>query len=169
MVGQFHKIIEKSVKYRIDYKQFVDLQNLALMHLGLLDMNQLRDRFEGQLFLNKLLMRSYAEIATQNALNYIFIDPDKKKLVKSYRPEISIAGKTVELIYAPVDEYPLIPKGLYDIGAVVFVNLQTRDTFFAGTVKQETLIKSVDKVSISPLLSKQFFGYLKNLDVLQSI
>lgn len=169
MVGEFHKIIDKCVKYRVDYKQFIALQNIALLHLGLLGMNQLRDRFEGQSFLNKFLTRSYAELATQNVMNETFVDPEKKRLIKSYRPEIIIKGEVVELIYSPIGEYPLIPKGIYDIGAVVFVNLITRDTFFAGIVRQKALIESIDKIPLSPLLSKHFVGYLKNLEVLQSI
>jgi hypothetical protein len=165
MISEFQKLTDTSIKYKVDYKQFTALQRNALTILGLTSMNKLRDRFEGQSFLDKFLIRSYSELALQNAIGKTVIDEIKKNTVKAYKPDFVINGLKVELICSSNDEYPIIPKGDFELGAIVLVNLHTRETYFVGTVDKKQLDQNIDDKSLSPLLSKNFAGYLKNFDI----
>jgi len=166
MISEFQKLIDTSIKYKVDYKQFTKLQKNALTLLGLNSMNKLRDRFEGQSFLDKFLLRSYSELALQNAFGKIVIDDLKKNTIKSYKPDFSLNGLKVEIICSSNDEYPIVPKGEFELGAVILVNLHTRETYFVGTVEKKVLDENLEDKSLSPLLSKNFSGYLKNFDII---
>ena len=167
MISEFQKLADKGLKYKVDYKQFITLQNNALTLLGLTSMNKLRDRYEGQSFLDKFLLRSYSELALQNAIGKIVVDEVKKNTVKAYKPEFIINGLRVEIICSSTDEYPIVPKGEFELAAVIFVNLHTRETYFVGTIDKQLLDENIDDKSISPLLSKNFAGYLKNFEIIR--
>lgn len=73
------------------------LENLVIRYLKVKDLNELRDRFEGQAFLDNFLQKSVPLIGLQKYLKTDLIDfetisPDKIK------PEIIINGKTVNVI-----------------------------------------------------------------------
>lgn len=130
------------------------------------DMNKLRDRFEGQKYLDAFLTKSFAELAFEKIIDRRIISWEQKESKKSYKPVLEIDGKTVELIIADFESYPLIPKGEYEIGVVIFVNIDMRTTIVLGYASKETLLANADVSNLSPIFETNYVGYLKNFDIL---
>jgi len=158
-----------SNKYKIEYNSLQSLKRIVLKHLNVRDMNKLRDRFEGQKYLNSFLTKSFAELAFEKIIGKEIVSWEQKEEEKGYKPSLEIDGMTVDLITADFESYPLIPKSEYDIGIVVFVNIDTRDTIVLGYADRQTLIANANTSNLSPVFETSYFGHLKNFDILKPI
>lgn len=77
-VGEYVRLYPQ-VKYsRTDE---VLIRNCAMSHLGLTNLNQMRDRYEGQAFFEKTMKNIGGLMALQKHLNRELIDLDKTELV----------------------------------------------------------------------------------------
>lgn len=153
-------------RYKIEYKSFLRLQKIALKHLNVPDMNKLRDKFEGQKYYNSFLLKAFAELTFEKVTGQEIYNWEQKELQKAYKPNLELEGKSVELIFADLDSYPLIPRGNYDIGVIIFINIDSRDTMVMGYASQTDLIDNANTSSLSPMFETNFIGHLKNLDIL---
>ena len=59
------------------------IRNSAMSHLGLTNLNQMRDRYEGQAFFEKTMKNIGGLMALQKHLNLAIIDFDKAELLTS--------------------------------------------------------------------------------------
>lgn len=90
-----HKKLFKSVS--INRRELSDLENFVIKYLKVKDLNELRDRFEGQTFLDNYLQKAVPLLGLQKYLKTDLVDfenisPDKIK------PAIVIDGKRVNVI-----------------------------------------------------------------------
>ena len=161
-------IFNKAIQYKIDYTTHIKLQKIALQHLGLTNINHIRDRFEGQAYYDNFLVKAYSEVAMQRIFyNQVF--KIENKIKKSYSPSFEFKGKKLFIINSKLTDYPLIPKLNFDIAVVIFVNVNSRETYIIGWMNYNEIVAESDKAGISPLSDKHYHGYFTKLDLLKDI
>ncbi|MBL1220290.1 hypothetical protein JET18_05540 [Chryseobacterium sp. L7] len=96
------------IKYLLPYKQkfpivnltrreLVAFENLVVKYLNVRDLNELRDKFEGQAFMDNFLGKSIPIAALQKYLKFNLIDLEKINVAR-YNSKVSICGKTINII-----------------------------------------------------------------------
>lgn len=155
-------------KIKIDYATDIRLKKIVLNHLGISNLNKLRDRFEGQSYLNGFLMKAYSEIALERFLELQLIDKTLRETKKNYTPEIYYNGLKLRIISFTIDDYPRIPNNEFDLGIFVRVNLEDRRVEILGFLDFTTIKSMSIKELISPIQSKQYIGGIKDLSILHS-
>ncbi len=83
------------------------IRNSAMNHLGLTNINQMRDRYEGQAFFEKTMKNIGGLMALQKHLNRELIDLDKANL-GDFQPYIKLDGKKVDINVFDFGTLPLI-------------------------------------------------------------
>jgi len=83
------------------------IRNSAMSHLGLTNLNQMRDRYEGQAFFEKTMKNIGGLMALQKHLNRELIDLDKADL-GDFQPYIKLDGKKVNINVFDFGTLPLI-------------------------------------------------------------
>ncbi|MGF7075101.1 hypothetical protein [Mucilaginibacter sp. 3215] len=155
-----------SYKIKIEYVRYELLKNIALKNLGIKNLNQLRDRFEGQVYFNNFLVRSYGEIALEKLLGTTNINAVRKANEKNYIPAFSLNGKKISLITFQFGELPRILNSNFDFAVFIAVNIGNRTCEILGFINQEKLIQLIDRKSLSPLDEKNYLGVFKTFDEL---
>lgn len=167
MLKELTQITHDIIKYKIPYATFIKLQNIALTHLNLSNINHLRDKFEGQDYLNRFLLKCYAELAFIKEFQSEPFEVEIYLKYKNYKHNFQLFGEKVKLIYSDFENYPLIPRGDYDTAVVLFINLLTRETWIVGSIKNSLLKKLILNQSVSPMIGKNYLGYFKFFDDLK--
>lgn len=166
MLSEYISVIKNSEKYKISQKELMLLQRMALNHLRLNNMNELRDRYEGQAYLNNFLVRSYAEKALGNFLGDNSIDAERQFNDKNYKPIFKYKGYDIELITTTLDQFPLIPRTPFTIGCIVLVNLDSRSAYLTGFFNLKDVVSSILNNPPSPIALKSNLGYLEDFSTL---
>lgn len=167
MLKELPELLSKSVKNRIERNHHARILDMVLGQMGLKNINHLRDRFEGQAYLDRFLMKTYSEMSLYRVLNmdeknhYL----DLKEQDFHFKPEFRINDKSVEITYSTSNDYPLIPKGNYDILAFVLVSLASFSTSLLGFVNQKDLSPHIETDLLTPIESQTYQGRLKNLKI----
>ncbi|WP_345952197.1 hypothetical protein ABDD95_23830 (plasmid) [Mucilaginibacter sp. PAMB04274] len=163
--------VESKTPYRvkIEYTKYEWLKNLALKNLGINNINQLRDRFEGQVYFNNFLVRSYGEIALERFLGSSIIDLGRKENQRNYVPNIKVNSKTLNIIAFTFGENPKILKGDLDIAVFIMVNLENRTCDILGFLHYDKLAQFVDSKLLSPLDETRYLGVFKTFEELLPI
>src|SRR5690606_31095972 len=99
----------------------------AMSHLGLTNLNQMRDRYEGQAFFEKTMKNIGGLMALQKHLNIELIDSDKVNLA-DFQPYIKLDGKKVNINVFDFGTLPLIK--MKDIKNPVFFIIQKDNLTF---------------------------------------
>jgi len=160
---------KSTFKTKIEYVKYEWLKTLALKNLGIKNINQLRDRFEGQVYFNNFLIRSYGEIALERYLGIAIIDVTRKENEKNYIPTFKINTLRVIIIAFTFGENPKIPKRDFDVAVFVVVNLENRTVEILGVLNHISLIQLIDRKLLSPLDEKSHLGVFKTFDSLLPI
>ena len=155
-----------TIKTKIEYSKYEWLKNIALNNLGIKNINHLRDRFEGQVYFNNFLIRSYGEIALERFLGTHSIDIVKKENEKNYSPSFEINSQNVSPISFSFGENPKIAKRDFDIAVFVVVNLENTTGEILGFLNREKLIQLIDRKLLSPLDEKSHLGVFKTFEEL---
>ena len=155
-----------TVKYKINYSKYEWLKKITLKNLGISNLYNLRDRFEGQAYLERFLVRSYGELALEKYLNRPIIDLDQKENNKDYFPAFSCGDKKIALFSFTAGEYPKINRDNFDIGVFVLVNLDYRTSEILGFLNFSLLLQLADNKRLSPLQGKMYLGEFKDFDQL---
>ncbi|TDQ11397.1 hypothetical protein [Pedobacter metabolipauper] len=169
MLKELTQVDHEIHKYKIPYAVFIKLRSFALNHLNLSNINHLRDKFEGQDYLNRFLLKCYSEIAFNKAFQSETFDLEIYKKYKSYKQTFKLADKKTELIFSDFENYPLIPKGDYEIATIIFVNLFSRETWILGYLEMDILKILTKTQSLSPILSRNNLGYFKFFKEIKTI
>jgi len=116
------------------------IRSSAMKHLGLTNLNQMRDRYEGQTFFEKTMKNIGGLMSLQKHLNLDLIDLDKVNL-GDFQPHIKLDGKIVNINVFDFGNLPLIK--IKDIKNPVFFVIQKDSlTFLLCGLATKDVIKN---------------------------
>jgi hypothetical protein len=116
------------------------IRNSAMNHLGLTNLNQMRDRYEGQAFFEKTMKNIGGLMSLQKHLNLELIDLNKVNL-GDFQPYIKLDGKKVNINVFDFGNLPLIK--IKDIKNPVFFIIQKDSlTFLLCGLATKDVIKN---------------------------
>jgi len=146
------------------------LEKLVIRYLSVRDLNELRDRFEGQAFLDNYFQKAVPLLGLQKYLKTDLIDfenisPDKIK------PEIKIDGNTVNVIQFE-DDLPLIDTS-DNLPCIFIYSTQKQILELCGFASAETVKNYIVDIKRYGFGSKEtikgsFYGFDK-LKMFESI
>ena len=146
------------------------LENLVIRYLSVRDLNELRDRFEGQAFLDNYLQKAVPLMGLQKYLKTDLVDfetisPDKIK------PEVVINGKIVNVIQF-ANHLPLLDTS--DNFPCIFIYATQKQTLelcgFASESIVQNFITDIKKFGFGSkeTMKGSFYGF-DNLKMFESI
>ena len=123
------------------------IRNSAMNHLGLTNLNQMRDRYEGQAFFEKTMKNVGGLIALQKHLEYDLIDLEKVDLT-DFQPYIELNGEKVLINVFDFGTLPLIKMN--EINYPIFFIIQKDNLTFllCGLASKEVVRDNLVETSI---------------------
>lgn len=144
------------------------IRNSAMNHLGLTNLNQMRDRYEGQAFFDKTMKNIGGLMALQKHLNVEIIDSDKVNL-GDFQPYIKLEGKKVDINVFDFGTLPLI--NINDIKNPVFFIIQKDSLTFllCGLASKEVVKNNLAETSVVQSSTEIFMDFIgfKHLEKIQ--
>lgn len=158
-VGEF---LKDYPQVRLTRSDEILIRNSSMQCLGLDNVNHLRDRFEGQAFLDKTLKNIGALFACQKHLNIGISDLSELNL-RDFSPRIKINDKTLLINVFNFGELPFIDLNDNNNNPTIFVIQKDKLTFMiCGFAESEfirdNLIESTEATSSSKNF-KSFVGF----------
>ena len=142
------------------------IRNSAMNHLGLTNLNQMRDRYEGQAFFEKTMKNIGGLMSLQKHLNLELIDLNKVNL-GDFQPYIKLDGKKVNINVFDFGNLPLIK--IKDIKNPVFFIIQKDSLTFLlcglatkDVIKNNLIDTSVVQSSTDEYMDFVGFKFLEN-------
>lgn len=160
-VGEYLRTYPQ-IRFNRNYE--ISIRDESMKHLGLTNLNQLRDRYEGQAFFDKTLMNIGGLWAIQKHLKLPLIDIEKTAL-GGFQPKLLIDNQLIDVLVFEFGTLPLININDFK-NPVFFVIQKDRITFnLCGftdiKVIKDNLIKtSIEKSSQANNMSFIGFKYL---------
>lgn len=143
------------------------IRNSAMNHLGLTNLNQMRDRYEGQAFFEKTMKNVGGLLALQKFLKTDLIDFNKVNLT-DFQPFIEIDGKKIDIIVFDFGTLPLVKVN--DIKNPIYFIIQKDSLTFLlcgyatiDIVNENLISTSIVKSSTEKYMSFIGFKYLKKI------
>jgi hypothetical protein len=147
------------------YPQFIlsrvvlkEIQERTLVRLGMTDMGQLRDRFEGQAFYSDMVKKIGSLYACHN---YLGMDKPvlSERMFIDFKPEILIAGVKHKILTFNYGECPELEAGESKL-PIIFVVQKNENTFsVAGTADMQTLDKNPNFIFVKSGNRTEFIGF----------
>ena len=143
------------------------IRNSAMNHLGLTNLNQMRDRYEGQAFFEKTMKNIGGLMSLQKHLNLELVDLDRVNL-GDFQPYIKLDGKKVNINVFDFGNLPLIK--IKDIKNPVFFIIQKDSLTFLlcglatkDVVKNNLIDTSVVQSSTDEYMDFVGFKFLEKI------
>lgn len=125
-----HADILKRLEYfrRINAPKYIEakIQKIAFAHLNVSDMGKLRDRFDGQLYYDKLKTDIIAEYSFENLIGNKSFDWTKRELKNHKRKLYTFNGKVLRLVTITKARLPRISIEHITNTLFVYVNIDNR-------------------------------------------
>ena len=144
------------------------IRNSAMTHLGLTNLNQMRDRYEGQAFFEKTMKNIGGMMALQKYLNIELIDLDKTNLT-NFKPHIKLDNKIIIINVFDFGTLPLINIDEIE-NPTYFVIQKDNLTFLLCGLATKEVIKnnlietSIVKSSTDKYMSFTGFNFLEQIN-----
>lgn len=137
------------------------IRDETMKQLGLTNLNQMRDRYEGQAFFDKSMMNFGGLIAIQKHLNLELTDITKINL-EGYQPKLYINDQIIDVFVFPFGTLPLMDIDQLN-NSTFFVIQKDRFTFnLCGYSDLETIKDNLIRTSIersSQANNMNFIGF----------
>ena len=135
------------------------IRNSAMSHLGLTNLNQMRDRYEGQAFFEKTMKNIGGLMALQKHLNRELIDLDKADL-GNFQPYIMLDGIKVNINVFDFGTLPMIK--IKDIKNPVFFIIQKDNLTFllCGLATKDVLKNNMIETSIVQSSNDKYMDFV---------
>ncbi|WP_298904395.1 hypothetical protein [uncultured Psychroserpens sp.] len=144
------------------------IRESVMKHLGLDNLNQLRDRYEGQAFFEKTMMNVGGLISIQKHLNLPIVDFTTINL-KDFQPKINLNGDLVDVHVFEFGSLPLI--NIDNIKRPVFFVIKKDHITFTicGLATKDVVRENLERTHIeksSTVNNMSFIGFkhLKHID-----
>ena len=145
------------------------IRNECIKHLGLNNMGQLRDRYEGQDFFDKTLKNIGSVLSIQRHHELPNINPQRTD-IGGYKPTVEINGVIFDIIVFEFGTLPLVNTDELD-KPVYFVVQKDRITFSlcgiatAETIKNNLITTSIEKSTYTNYMEFTGFKFLTKPDI----
>lgn len=157
-VGEF---LRTYPQIRLNRNDEILIRDESMKHLGLTNLNQMRDRYEGQAFFDKTMMNYGGLIAIQKHLNLELTDIKNINL-NDFQPKLLINDKTIDVFVFEFGTLPLIDIDQLK-NSTFFVIQKDRFTFnLCGYTDLETIKNNLVRTSIersSQANNMNFIGF----------
>ncbi|GGG56276.1 hypothetical protein [Bizionia arctica] len=149
----------------------IQIRDSAMGHLGFTNINQLRDRYEGQSFFDKTMKNIGGLMAVQKYLNKELIDVDKANLT-DFHPYIKLNDTKIDV---HVFDFGTLPSlKVDDINDTVFFIIQKDNLTFllcgfasVEVIKQNLIETCIVRSSTDYYMDFTGFKFLKHIDMLK--
>jgi hypothetical protein len=143
------------------------IRNSAMNHLGLTNLNQMRDRYEGQAFFEKTMKNIGGLMALQKHLNIELIDLDKTNLT-DFQPYIKLNGKKILVNVFDFGTLPLIKINKTKYSTFFIIQKDNLTFLLCGFASKEVVENNLIetsrvKSSTSKYMDFTGFKYLKQI------
>jgi hypothetical protein len=142
-----------------------------MSHLGLTNLNQLRDRYEGQSFFEKTMKNIGGLMALQKYLNKQLIDINKANLT-DFQPYIKLENAKIDIHVFDFGTLPLLK--VEEIKNPIFFIIQKDNLTFSlcgiaslDVLKENMAETSIVKSSTEHHMNFTGFKFLKHVDLLK--
>lgn len=137
------------------------VRNSAMNHLGLSNLNQMRDRYEGQSFFEKTMKNIGGLMALQKYLKKDILDVNSANLT-DFQPYIILDGRKIDIHVFDFGTLPLLKVG--DIENPIYFIIQKDSLTFllCGVAEVEVVKEYIKESSVersSPDEYKDFTGF----------
>ncbi len=153
--------LSKYPQIRLTMNEEFAIRDSVLNFLGLTNLNELRDRYEGQAFWDKTLKHYGALIACQKHLNIPITEIDKLNL-KNFTPQIQGQNTIYDV---KVFDFGKLPDLEFDSiqNAIIFVIQKDKSTFsICGFAEKQLILENLVNSSSETVKSvnlKNFIGF----------
>jgi hypothetical protein len=158
----------------VPYRDIHLIQNKVLKELKLKDLNELRDRFEGEQFYNNRLSKCLPIVSLEKLLKIKLFDWEKSEL-KDIQSNIIISDTKISLNLSLYGGTPEIDKDT-DLPAIFFILNNRKEVWICGFASNGTIKKHQGKQRTIGIGSKskevvEFtgFNHLKKFDSLEEL
>jgi hypothetical protein len=124
-----------------------DVQQCAIEHLNVRDIGQLRDKYEGQRYYEKLRMDIFSEYAFEKALEFGDFDWDYRKNKYYSRCTYDFNNNKVNLIHFTSDSLPLVDFNIIQNAVFVYIKPDYK-VYLSGVATKKILIENTRSSSI---------------------
>lgn len=118
------------------------IQNAVMSHLGLTNLNQLRDRYEGQAFLDKTTKNIGGSMAVRKHLNIEPLDLNITKL-NDFQPSIQLNGQKVLVNVFKFGELPLVSVNEMKYPTLFILQKDTLTFLICGLASKKVIKNSL--------------------------
>ena len=126
----------------LTYKDLLKIQDCVMNALGLKNLNELRDKFEGVAFIDRFSLKISGVMALEKKLKKELIDWEKVN-PKNYIPKIVVSGKEIDVVMSEYGEFPVIEKS-NKRPAIITVRKDKKDIWICGFADAKTLNENQD-------------------------
>jgi hypothetical protein len=164
-IGEF---LRKYPQIRFTRNDEILIRDATVKHLGLDNLNQLRDRYEGQAFFDKTMMNVGGLISIQKHLNLPIVDFTKIDL-SNFQPKIELNEELIDIHVFEFGHLPIINIDKIE-RPVFFVIKKDRITFtICGLATKEVIENNLVATSVeksAKIKNMNFIGFkfLKHID-----
>jgi hypothetical protein len=130
-------VFSKFKNISINYGDKKNIQDAVMQSFGLLNLKQLRDKYEGVLFLDLFTNKIIGEIAVRKMLKLDILDWDKIK-PRSHKPKINFNGINIKIITVKYGKLPVIEK-INKEPTIFVLNREDKEAFICGLADVDTL------------------------------
>ena len=154
---------------KVNIPKFIDvrIQETALLHLKLSDMGKLRDRMEGQLYLDKLKNDIFSEYAFENTIGLRKFNWEKRDKKYYKRKHYNFDNKTLNIITFTEDYFPKI--SIKHITNCVFINVNLELSAFVSGLASKSAISRIADESDSKIIEIKDFKDFKSFSTLEEL
>ena len=157
-------VVSTKKNYPISTTFRVEVQNIAINHLGLKDIGQLRDRFEGQAYMDNLLLKVSALYVLEKALEKDIIDWDTIRWEK--KADFTLIKLNSKKCYRVIPFFfgslPIVSTTIKEDIIFCGIRLDFKNGIVCGILsdyKFENKNLFIDKMSSSKRKLKKFIGF----------
>ena len=156
MQDYINKILKYREKFKVinlNYNDIDSIKEVVLKALGLTNINQLRDKYEGVSFYQNFSSRISGVIALEKLLGINLIDWDNLS-AKNYKPSLSINDIQVDVITASDRDFPVI-NTRNENPAIIVLRPQEKSLWICGYASTEILNHNQNDNLLKGLLSNK--------------
>ena len=143
---------ENYINESITYREYDQLKKKVMKTLGLSDMGELRDKYEGEAFLNNFVLKIISVLILQKILNRELINLEEVN-PKDYMPVVNISGVDINVITCEYGELPIIQKDNRN-PAILNVKRKQKDVWICGYASVDVLNKYQSEKGVTAIAAK---------------